>query len=85
MVEKSDEFDECMLNRQNFSHQNFALTKFRYCIFYSYNLLTLSLSGSVTLCRDMESRVLSSYYPCKKDTPEEKDRPKERSYPIYLG
>ena len=35
MVEKSDEFDECMLNRQNFSHQNFALGKFRdrYCIF----------------------------------------------------
>ena len=31
-MEKSDEFDECMFNRQNFSHQNFALTKFWYCI-----------------------------------------------------
>ena len=28
MVEKSDEFDECMLNRQNFSYQNFAVRKF---------------------------------------------------------
>ena len=39
-VEKSDEFDECMLNRQKFSYQNFALRKFQYCLFYGYNLLT---------------------------------------------
>ena len=39
-VEKSDEFDKCMLNRQNFSYQNFTLRKFRYYIFYGYNLLT---------------------------------------------
>ena len=29
-----------LLNRQKFPHQNFAITKFRYCMFYSYNLLT---------------------------------------------
>ena len=50
MVEKSDEFEECVLNRQNFLYQKFALRKFQYCIFYGYNL-----SGFVTLCRDMES------------------------------
>ena len=33
MVEKFDEFDERMLNRQNFTYQNFALRKFPYCIF----------------------------------------------------
>ena len=50
-MEKSDKFDECMLNCQNFSYQNFALRKFQYSIFYGYNLLrNLSLSGFVTLC-----------------------------------
>ena len=68
MMEKSDKFDKCMLNRQNFSYQNFALRKFRYCIFYGYNEF-------VTLCRGMESGVLSSDYPCKKDAPEDKDPP----------
>ena len=38
-VEKSDEFDECMLNRQSFPYQNFTLRKSQYCIFYGYNLL----------------------------------------------
>ena len=80
MVEKSDKFDECMLNRQNFSYQNFSLRKFRYCIFTN-----LSLSGFVMLCQDMESGILLSDYPCKKDNPEDKDLPKGRSYPIYLG
>ena len=53
MVEKSDEFDEWILNRQSFPHQNFALGKFQYCILREaiaiglYNLLTLSLSGHV--------------------------------------
>ena len=42
MVEKSDEFNECMLNRQNFPYQNFALRKFWYCIFYGYKA---NLSG----------------------------------------
>ena len=37
-VEKSDEVDEWMWNRQNFPYQNFALKK--YCIIYGYNLLT---------------------------------------------
>ena len=27
------------------------------------------------LCRDMESGVLSSDYPCRKDAPEDKDPP----------
>ena len=31
-VEKSDEFNDWMLNRQNFPYQNFALKNFRYCI-----------------------------------------------------
>ena len=39
-VEKSDEFDESMLNHQNFPYQNFVLENFWYCTFYSYNLLT---------------------------------------------
>ena len=33
----------------------------------------------------MESGVLSSDYPCKKDAPEDKDPPEGKSYPIYLG
>ena len=37
------------------------------------------------LCRDMESGVLSSDYPCRKDAPEDKDPPEGKSYPIYLG
>ena len=40
MVEKSDEFDECMFNHQNFSHQNFALRKISVLHIYGYNLLT---------------------------------------------
>ena len=85
MVEKSDEFDECMLNFQNFSYQNFAFRKFRYCIFYGYNFTTLSLLGFVTLCRDMESGVLSSDYPCKKDAPEDKDPPEGKKLPNLSG
>ena len=55
MVEKSDEFDEYMLNHQSFPYQNFALRKSRYCIFYGYNLAAnLGLSGFVMLCRDMD-------------------------------
>ena len=34
-VEKSDEFDEWILNRQTFPYQNFALKNFRYTI-YNY-------------------------------------------------
>ena len=74
MVEKSDEFDECLLYRQNFSYQNFALRKFWYCIFYGYNLRTnLSLSGFNLSRWDMESGVISSDYPCKEDAPADKD------------
>ena len=42
MVEKSDEFNERMLNRQNFSYQKFALRKFRYCIFYGVTVISVS-------------------------------------------
>ena len=71
MVEKSDKFDECMLNRQNFSYQNFAFRKFRYCIFYSYNLLTW-------VCHVMSRYgILKYFHPIthKKDAPEDKDPP----------
>ena len=34
MVEKSNKFDECMLNHQSFSYQNVTLRKSWYCIFY---------------------------------------------------
>ena len=33
------------------------------------------------LCRDMESGVLSSDYPCKKEAPEDKDPPEEKKLP----
>ena len=78
MVEKSDEFDKCMVNRRNVSYQNFALREFWYCIFYGYNL---KLSGFVTLCWDMKSGVLSLDYPCKKDAPENKDPPEGKKLP----
>ena len=31
---KVTKFDECMLNRQSFPYENFALRKSQYCIFY---------------------------------------------------
>ena len=37
------------------------------------------------LCRDMESGVLSSDYPCKKDVPEVKDSPKGKKLPNLSG
>ena len=49
---KSDKFDEWMLNCQKFSHQNFALEKFQYCI---------AMSGFVTLCWDMVHYVVTLY------------------------
>ena len=63
MVEKSDEFDECMLNRQNFSYQNFALRKFRYYIFYGYNLLTWVCQGLSRYAGAYNLEILSSDYP----------------------
>ena len=68
MVEKSDKFDECMLIRQKFSYQKFAFRKFRYCIFYSYNLLT-------SVCHVMLRRGMLKYFrpiTHKKDAPEGK-------------
>ena len=63
MVEKSDEFDECMLNRQNFSYQNFALRKFLYCIFYSYNLPTSVRQDLSCNAGTWNLEVFSSDYP----------------------
>ena len=62
MVEKSDEFDECMLNCQNFSYQNFALRKFWYCIFYGYSLLTSVCQGLSCYFGTWNLEVLSSNY-----------------------
>ena len=84
MVEKSDEFDECMLNHQFFSYQNFALRKFWYCIFYDYNLLTW-------VCQGLSSYVgtwnLKYFCPIthKKDAPEYKDPPEGKELPNLLG
>ena len=68
MVEKSDEFDECMLNSQSFPYQTFELRKSRYGIFYGYNLLTCRI------CHDMsEHGTLKYFRPIthKKDAPED--------------
>ena len=81
MVEKSDEFDEHMLNSQNFSYQNFAFRKFWYYIFYSFNLLTW-------VCQDLSHYVetwnLKVYF-CsithKKGAPEDKDPPEGKELP----
>ena len=80
MVEKSDEFDEWMLNRQNFSYQNFALRNFRYCIFYGYNLLTW-------VCHVMSGHGILKYF-ClldKKDPPEDKDPLDNKELPDPSG
>ena len=37
------------------------------------------------LCRDMESGVLSSNCPCKKDAPEDKDPPEGKKLPNLSG
>ena len=71
-MEKSDEFDEWMLNHQNFPYQDFALKNFRHCIFYGDNLLTsfvmvvLVISGLL---------ILKNFHPIldKKDSPEDKE------------
>ena len=83
-VEKSDEFDEHMLNRQNFSYQNIAFRKFRYYIFYGYNT-NLSLSGFVTLCRGMESWSTFIPLPIRRTLLKTRIHLKEKSGPIYLG
>ena len=60
MVEKSDEFDERMLNSQNFPYQNFALKNFTVIIFcqgFSHYIGT----------------VILKYFRHKKDPPESKE------------
>ena len=72
-VEKSDEFDECMLNRQSFPYQNFALRNSRYGIFYGYNLLT---AWFVRICHVIWGHGMLKYFrpiTHKKDAPEDKD------------
>ena len=74
MVEKSDEFDGRVLNRQNFPYQNFTIRKFRHCIFYGYNLLTWVCQG---WSRYIGHGILKYLRPIthKKDAPEGKDPP----------
>ena len=76
-VEKSDKFDECMLNCQNFSYQNFALRKFWYCIFYGYNLVCLLRHGILKYFRPITHKI---YAPEDKDPPEGKELPYRRLY-----
>ena len=67
MVEKSDKFDEYMLNHQNSSYQNFALRKFWHCIFYGYNLLTWVCQICHVI---LEHGILKYFCPItSKDTP----------------
>ena len=81
-MEKSDEFDKCMLNRQNFSYQNFARRKFWYYIFYGYNLLT-------RVCHVMSGHGILKYFrPIthnKMYAPEDKDPPEEKELPNLFG
>ena len=84
-AEKSDEFYECMLNRQNFSYQIFALKKFRYCLFYGYNLLTWVCQDLSRYVRDMESWNPFIRLPIRRMLLKTRIHLKVRSYPIYLG
>ena len=84
-MEKSDEFDECMLNRKSFPYQNFALRKSQYCIFYGYNLLTW-------VCQDLSCYVgtwnVEVYFrpiTHKKDAPEDKDPPEGKELSNLSG
>ena len=84
VVEKSDKFDECMLHRQTFFYQNFALRKFRYRIFYSYNLLTWVCQGLLRYVETWNLEVLLSIIR-KKDAPEDKDLPEGKELPNLFG
>ena len=85
MVEKSDEFDECMLNCQSFPYKNFALRKSWYCIFYSYIIYQL---GFVRICHVMSGHGMLKYF-CpithKKDAPEDKDPPEGKELSNLSG
>ena len=83
MVEKSDEFEEFMLNCESFPYQYFVLRKSRYCIFYGYNLLTL-------VCQDLSHYQVSGhgmlkYFHHKKDSPEDKDSPEGKELSNLSG
>ena len=58
MVEKSDEFDKCMLNRQNFPYQNFALRNFSIAYF-----TVIICPGSSHYVGTWNPEVPSSNYP----------------------
>ena len=85
MAEKSDEFDKCMLNRQNLSYQNFALRKFRYCIFYGYHVLIWVCPGLSHYI--MGHGILRYFRPIthKKDAPKDKDPPEGKKLPNLSG
>ena len=80
MVEKSDEFDECMLN-----HQNFALRKFQYCIFYDYNLLTLVCQGLSHYVGTWNLEYFCPITHVRRTLLKTRIHLKEISYSIYLG
>ena len=73
MVEKSDEFYEWMLNRQNFPYQNFVLKIFSIAYFtvISYKL---EFSGFLLLCMS-ELVILKYFHPIsdKKNPPEDRE------------
>ena len=67
-VEKSDEFDECMLNHQNFPTKILHLENFGIAYFYGYNLLT-------RVCHVVAAWNLDHPITHKKDASEDKDPP----------
>ena len=77
MVEKSDEFDEWILNRQNFPYQNFALKIFVYTIYNYFEIRLWSLSHYVGAWN-----FEALFHPIldKKVPPEDKEL-----YSIHLG
>ena len=85
MVEKSDKFltNGCWIVK--FSYQSFALTKFWYCIFYGYNLLTWVC---IRVCHFMlRHKTLKYFRPItsKKHSPEDKDPREWKELPILTG
>ena len=85
MVEKSDDFDEWMLNRQTFPYQNFALRIFL--------VLHILLTGLDLVCHAMLGHGILKYFrPIldKKDPPEDKEvrcivSMVSPSYPIHTS
>ena len=66
-MEKSDKVDEWMSNRQYFPYQNFALKKVLHNLRLQFT--NLSLSGFLSLCRDLYFCPILD----KKDPPKDKE------------